>query len=277
LRCLNLGCGERFHPEWANLDLWSCSPKIQSCDLRQGIPAPDESFDVVYHSHLLEHLDPASGLALLRECWRVLRKGGMARVAVPDLEQIAKTYLHALDEALKGDVVWQQRYDWMMLEMYDQSVRHRSGGGMLEYFRQKPIPAEDFVLARLGGEARRMTSALKPNGEGRTIRPPLRDRVVFKLRSGLRRARRGILSLTLGDGILRALDVGRFRLNGEIHQWMYDRYSLGRALEQAGFRGPIVQSAHESLVPDWCRYCLDTEPDGSVYKPDSLFMEAIKP
>jgi len=32
----------------------------------------------------------------------------------------------------------------------------------------------------------------------------------------------------------------------------------------------------ESYIPDWASFNLDTEPDGTVYKPDSLYIEAIK-
>jgi hypothetical protein len=103
------------------------------------------------------------------------------------------------------------------------------------------------------------------------------SRRIFKLRRVLTQVGRWLFSLTFGNETLRAVDLGRFRLNGEIHQWMYDRYSLGRAMEQAGFRGPVVQMAHQSLISDWSRYYLDTESDGSIYKPDSLYMEAVKP
>jgi hypothetical protein len=72
------------------------------------------------------------------------------------------------------------------------------------------------------------------------------------------------------------LRIGRFRHGGEIHQWMYDSYSLGRLLLACGFKSVAVRSATESYIPDWSSHNLDTEPDGSVYKPDSLFVEALK-
>ncbi|MEN9215002.1 MAG: hypothetical protein Q6K12_07195, partial [Gloeomargarita sp. DG_1_6_bins_138] len=72
------------------------------------------------------------------------------------------------------------------------------------------------------------------------------------------------------------LKIMRFRNSGEIHQWMYDAYSLGQLLNQVGFSEIKVQSPHRSYLTDWCRFNLDTEPDGSVYKPHSLYMEAKK-
>lgn len=39
----------------------------------------------------------------------------------------------------------------------------------------------------------------------------------------------------------------------------------------------IQRTATEGYVPNLFSFNLDTEPDGSIYKPDSLLLEAIKP
>jgi hypothetical protein len=70
--------------------------------------------------------------------------------------------------------------------------------------------------------------------------------------------------------------LGKFRMSGEIHQWMYDRYSLKRLLETAGFENFTPVTAFQSRIPGWPAYELDTE-QGEVRKPDSLFAEATKP
>lgn len=53
---------------------------------------PSESVDFVYTSHMLEHLPPADGLNCLRECRRVLKPGGVLRIAVPDLDKLVAAY-----------------------------------------------------------------------------------------------------------------------------------------------------------------------------------------
>ena len=73
----------------------------------------------------------------------------------------------------------------------------------------------------------------------------------------------------------KALKIGQFRLGGEIHQWMYDRYSLSELLSQVGFTEIKVCSAFESEIQTWETYQLDVI-NGEVRKPDSLFMEARK-
>src|SRR5271163_2177762 len=100
VKCLNLGCGSRFHPDWVNLDLYPSSPTVQQWDLQKEFPFPDGSFDVVYHSHVLEHFSRRDGLRFLERCCKVLRPEGILRVVVPDLERIVKLYVNAFNNAL---------------------------------------------------------------------------------------------------------------------------------------------------------------------------------
>ncbi|WP_461209882.1 glycosyltransferase [Desulfocurvus sp. DL9XJH121] len=247
MQMLNLGCGQRFHPDWVNVDFSSPGPEVYAHDLAEGVPFRDASFDVVYHSHLLEHFNKDDAGAFLRDCFRVLRPGGVLRVAVPDLESLARSYLHCLDEAGKGDESAQARHEWSIIELVDQGTRHGPGGYMKNWWRDPTPRASDFIIERLGAEAREGMKALAAS-PGQPYVPP-RD----------------------------PLAVGRFRLGGEVHQWMYDRLSLGRLLEACGFREVRTVAAHESAIPDFASYLLDEEEDGSVRKPDSLFLEAVRP
>jgi predicted SAM-dependent methyltransferase len=259
MKFLNLGCGNRFNREWVNVDTRASGEGVITCDLLSGLQFADESFDVIYHSHLLEHLPKSYAPIFIRECFRILKPYGIIRVVVPDLERLARTYLDLLDGALKEDEKARSRYDWIIVEMLDQMVRHRSGGEMLDYWRQDPMPAEDFVIERVGPEVINARKALrKTPGQSSSSHEQAAEK-------------------TDADGDEAALKVGRFRLSGEVHQWMYDRYSLSELLKKAGFHDVRQCRADESLIPDFNRYGLDLEPDGSVRKPDSLFMEAVKP
>jgi predicted SAM-dependent methyltransferase len=264
IKCLNLGCGQRFHPDWVNLDLHPANKSVQLWDLQNDLPFPDGSFDVVYHSHVLEHFSKSDGLRLLERCCRVLRPKGVIRIAVPDLEAIARLYLEALGKSLDGDTIWKQRYEWILLEMYDQAAREAPGGEMLVYLRRDPIPEREFVASRLGSEFRRRNEESAPSS---TELPK------GKIGSFLYRA---LARLALGKKGIRAHDAGIFRQSGEVHRWMYDRYSLARLLESAGFYDAQAVGPAESRIPNWNGFHLDTEPDGSVYKPDSLYVEASR-
>lgn len=279
---LNLGCGYRFHPAWTNVDFTSTGQGVIAYNLTQGIPFPDAAFDVVYHSHLLEHFPKMDGESFLRECRRVLRPQGVLRVVVPDLEQIARIYLWALDQASSGSQEAAFHYEWILLEMYDQTVRNYSGGEMGAYLSREHIPNKEFILNRMGIEAKNLIEAVRqqclqpqftPVQEGQT--KCLFKQIYRFLRYPLYR-RELLLKKLLGQEY-RTLQIGRFRQSGEVHQWMYDRYSLKILLEQCGLKNIIQRTATESYISDWPSFNLDTDLDGTVYKPDSLFMEAINP
>jgi predicted SAM-dependent methyltransferase len=274
---LNLGCGNRFHPDWENLDFSPVAPAVRACDLRKGIPFPDASFSVVYHSHVLEHFSKNAGAGFLRECYRVLKPGGIIRVAVPDLQRIAALYLEAFDKASQGIPGWADNYDWMLLEMYDQTVRMRTCGELVEYFRRDPIPNWNFVHQRWGVQADILLKALRVTEEPAEQVPAPSGRAWgYVFRNPGTVLRNKLARLILGEDDWRALQVARFRNQGEIHQWMYDEYSLGRLLKDVGFADTQRFSAAESQIPQWSNFHLDSEPDGTVYKPDSLYMEGTK-
>ncbi len=252
-KLLNLGCGKRYDPSWINLDFKSDTPEVIAHDLTKGIPFDSAAFEAVYHSHLLEHFTKDYAPQFLAECFRILKLGGIIRIVVPDLENIVRMYILLLEKSLKGDEAAQERYECIMLELFDQMVRNTSGGAMLDYWRQNPMPAEDFVIERLGSEVKDTIARIRAN-------PLSRKQASTRPRE------------TLDPNV-----IGKFRLSGEVHQWMYDRYSLGKLLQEVGFESIQVCRPDESQIPDFNSYHLDIEPDGSVRKPDSLFIEAKKP
>jgi hypothetical protein len=73
------------------------------------------------------------------------------------------------------------------------------------------------------------------------------------------------------------LAEARFRRQGDIHQSMYDPFSLGEFLKSIGFRDVFVKTALDSAIPERSafRFRLDGE-NGHVRKPDALFLEARK-
>ena len=46
-------------------------------------------------------------------------------------------------------------------------------------------------------------------------------------------------------------------MQGEIHQWMYDRYSLTYILKLAGFTRIVVRNAFDSYANKWSSFELD--------------------
>jgi len=70
----------------------SIDPEIMHHNFLKGIPWEDNTFDVIYHSHFLEHLDRYKAKDFLTECRRSLREGGILRVVIPDLSRLIDDY-----------------------------------------------------------------------------------------------------------------------------------------------------------------------------------------
>lgn len=239
---LNLACGIYMHHDWNNVDfnpytwmvrhpslaatlkkagilsnkryerLKRTDPQIIRWDLRRGIPFADASFDVVYHSHFLEHLPKSRALLFLRECHRVLKSGGLLRVVIPDLRYWAERFLESFAKMQQATTP---------LECHEMSIDNLIG---------QMVHAE--------------------HSSTREQRPAIR----------------------FIEGLIR----GGTHQTGELHRWMYDIFTLSRILQKTGFVDLQAQTATSSRLPGFTAFCLDTDEDGSVRKPESLYMEAEK-
>lgn len=274
---LNVGCGSRFHPDWTNLDLVAAHPSVLAHDVRRGIPFPENSFEVVYHSHVLEHMETSDARKFIGECVRVLKPGGVLRMAVPDLERIVRDYLAEFEAALRGEPSADRNYDWLMLELLDQIAREKSGGAMAEALRHDSLPNKSFVEKRIGSSLFEAVNRSAQMAQTNSVRATL-QRIV---RAGGRiltnsRYRRDWFFRQFFRKEYPLLQLGRFRDAGEVHRWMYDRFSLGRLMQESALVDILVRTAGDSYIPDWPSYRLDLDENGTIVKPDSLFMEGRK-
>lgn len=100
-RYLNLGSGPRGlnAPNWVNVDGFPDINVHHLMDFGRSFPFIDNSFDGIFSEHVLEHFTRDDGVAVLRECHRILTSGGTLRVVVPDAAKIIYAYVedpHAL-------------------------------------------------------------------------------------------------------------------------------------------------------------------------------------
>ncbi|TGL10741.1 class I SAM-dependent methyltransferase [Leptospira meyeri] len=267
---LNLGCGSRFHSSWLNFDFVSRSKEVIAVDLRKGIPVADSTVSAVYSSHVLEHFSKSKVSYFLQEIYRVLEPGGILRIVVPDLEQIVRAYIEQLDEAKNGNDSAIVRSDWMVHELLDQIQRNTSGGETIQWWNQDPIPESNYIYERLGDEfSNYVRSKSKPNTNFSLL---IRFKIIIR---SIIRIMVNFLLKTLGYSREMA-EIGKFRLSGEVHYWMYDSVSLGQLLKQNHFVNVRVCDSNESAIPNFSSYYLDIDESGKTRKPDSLFIEAIK-
>ena len=125
---LNVGCGASPTPSWVNYDnsltvrlanapaLIAAATKVRLISPAQArfatvareagirhanavrrIPHADNSVEIVYSSHMLEHLERPEARRFLEEALRVLQPGGILRLAVPDLKTLVDEYVSGGD------------------------------------------------------------------------------------------------------------------------------------------------------------------------------------
>lgn len=74
---------------WLNGDLIAGEIYLNAT---KRFPFPDESCDLIFAEQFIEHLSFQEGCYCLRECYRVLKKGGKIRLSTPDLEGLCSLY-----------------------------------------------------------------------------------------------------------------------------------------------------------------------------------------
>jgi SAM-dependent methyltransferase len=193
--------------------LSNINPDIIAWDLRKGIPFEDDTFDVVYSSHFIEHIERDSVANFIAECFRVLKHGGIIRIVVPNLLTIIESYLRTARLLENGNNNALQEHEETIKELFDQMVRIESTG-----------TSEQNTLVRW------------------------------------------VEHLYRGDA----------KRQGELHRWMYDKFTLGAILSKSGFIEIASFNADSSRIERWSQFNLDTNEDGCVYHPKSLYLEGIK-
>jgi predicted SAM-dependent methyltransferase len=143
-RAINLGCGITTAPGWFNLDnspnarlskypwlkwmVWKLGlisdmhyntpfdKNIIVQDLTKPLPFETNSINYVYTSHFLEHTSFDDAKKVLKDCHRVLKPGGIARIIVPDLKFHIQQYLDGVNQ-FTTEIPFDNAADCFMYEM----------------------------------------------------------------------------------------------------------------------------------------------------------------
>jgi len=170
VRKLQLGSGPKVLDGWLNTDCRLGFPSKGFLDVTQRFPMEDETFDYAFSEHLIEHLTYLQGLAMLRECHRVLKPGGTIRVACPDLRIIVglcapekteaqRCYIKSMVDAWLPDIgAYSEAFvinnavrNWGHKFLYDEETLTAalSSAGFTEARRFLPCESDDPNLERL--------------------------------------------------------------------------------------------------------------------------------
>ena len=88
VRKLHVGCGHNILDGWLNADIAPSHPGVIYLDATAPFPIASASFDYIYSEHVIQHFPFRAGLAMLSECCRILKPGGVLRLSTPNLLQL---------------------------------------------------------------------------------------------------------------------------------------------------------------------------------------------
>ena len=150
---LNIGSGDWFCKGWTNLDHpseWYANAQKKHIfipyDIRSDIiQFDDDSVDVIYCSHVIEHIENIYIKKMFQECFRILKRGGVFRIACPDAE-----FLYEISK-LDTDY-WNFMYHWTKkfcknqnsIRNVDYLVANIAAPKMLQYIHS--INNEDYMI-----------------------------------------------------------------------------------------------------------------------------------
>jgi hypothetical protein len=161
----------------------------------------------------------------------------------------------------------------MILELFDQCVRHQTGGEMGKFIRARNASELSFAYERLGQE---IDLAKEPPGEAQAFFQKLiKKRPSFFSNYLRKKCCLFFVSIVGGKEAAVSFREGSFRNSGEVHKWMYDLYSLKNLLEAKGFEKTQRFSESESQIPRFSQFELELV-NGRIRKPQSLILESRK-
>jgi len=91
-RRLNWGCGDWTIPGWINVDIKEHPGIDIVSDIRDGLPLDSDSIDYAVAIHSLPEIPFTELVPTLDELRRVLKPGGVLRIALPDLDKGIEAY-----------------------------------------------------------------------------------------------------------------------------------------------------------------------------------------
>ena len=90
---VNVGCGFDTGKEFINVDVLPLPHIHYVRNISDLSMFPDNSADMVYASHVLEHIPRNNIASTVKEWRRILKKGATLRLSVPDFDNLVAVYL----------------------------------------------------------------------------------------------------------------------------------------------------------------------------------------
>ncbi len=103
---LHIGCGQNQPIDWLNCDLYPLKSNIIHLNATETFPFESDTFSYVFSEHMIEHIPYAGGTFMLKECFRVLKKGGKIRISTPNLQSFISLYTDKKSELQLEYIKW---------------------------------------------------------------------------------------------------------------------------------------------------------------------------
>jgi len=131
---LNIGAGEHNLEGYMPIDL------LNGQDARK-LEFADNSVDEIRASHILEHFGHREVCDVLREWVRVLKPGGLMKLAVPNFEKVARDYLDGKQINIQGYAIrYKRKDDLSELEVEYSEEVFRNGDNILYKLAKNGTP-----------------------------------------------------------------------------------------------------------------------------------------
>ena len=89
---LNLGCGPASSQEFINIDAVPSAKTHLSADIQHLPMFKRNSVDLIYASHVIEHIPRGQLHEMFAEWFRILKPGGVLRFGVPHFDRLVEAY-----------------------------------------------------------------------------------------------------------------------------------------------------------------------------------------
>jgi hypothetical protein len=232
---LNIACGNTYvrDPDWRNIDYASDSEWVHRRNILESLGGPENTYEILYCSHFLEHIPFDLVGPFLRNCAQLMRPDSMFRIVVPDLEFMVKEYLRQLEA---GDPL---KADFCQVVLLDQCVRVRGGGRLADYINR--ICSGDLTQLRayaeeiLGPELFDSNSS-SPEARIQSSKKSILRRAISNPALVSQRLEKIYINAVCGflPNAFRTQNISFTSIGGK-HQWIYDFQTLKLLLNSAGF------------------------------------------
>lgn len=128
---IHIGCGQNILEGFDNIDFYDFKifgSNLIGHDLRFPLPFEDDSYEGALSEHTLEHLYPRDAVNLLKEIRRILKKGSIFRIVVPNLKAYVNFYNGIIPNSEFNkfengcEAIWNLTQNWGHISCWDSKM-----------------------------------------------------------------------------------------------------------------------------------------------------------